>query len=141
MKTESSINFFNKDFIYVLRNKRIISEWLLKCASSEKVIIGELNYIFCSDAYILKINKKHLDHNYYTDIITFPLQTGPVTNADIYISIERVKENAKNFGVTFTDELHRVMAHGLLHMCGYGDKTEREIKKMRMMENKWLAKR
>lgn len=138
---ESSINFFNQDISYVLRDKRKVVLWLLKCASAEQLMIGELNYIFSSDNYLLKLNKKHLQHNFLTDIITFPLQTGGITNADIYISVDRVKENAKSFGVSFKDEMHRVMIHGMLHLCGYKDKTETEVKKMRAMENKWLAKR
>lgn len=138
-----SIFFFNESVKFTLRNKTEVRLWLEKCAKSEKVQTGDLNYIFCSDKHLRKINKQFLQHDYFTDIITFPSSdpgSKPVSG-DIFISVDRVRENAGDFGTRVADELHRVMAHGLLHLCGYGDKTEKEIKKMRSLEDKWLRKR
>ncbi len=104
----------------------------------EKKNEGELNLVFCSDDYLLEINKKHLNHDYYTDIITFDYSIGNKISGDLLISVDRVKENAKNFSVSFSQELNRVVIHGVLHLCGYKDKTEDEKKQMRNLENKYL---
>lgn len=143
MSTEPFINFFTESIKFTIRDKTKIRNWLLKCTSTKKKKIGELNYIFCSDNYLRKINKQYLNHDYFTDIITFPAssKTENLVSGDIFISIDRVKENAKTYSVTQIDELHRVMAHGLLHLCGYRDKSEKEVKKIRKMENEWLRKR
>lgn len=138
----STINFFTESTNFNLRNKTIIRSWLVKCSKQEKKSFGELNYIFCSDNYLRKINKQYLNHDYFTDIITFPT-SAPNENlisGDIFISIDRVRENAKTYRVKVDEELHRVMAHGLLHLCGYGDKSEKEIKLMRKKENECLGK-
>jgi len=105
----------------------------------EKKKLEDLTYIFCSDEYLLEINKCHLKHNYYTDIITFDLSeiTGPITG-EIYISIDRVRDNAKTLGVTIKEELHRVIFHGALHLCGYKDKTPIDAKQMRVAEDRCL---
>lgn len=138
----SVINFFNEGISYTLRNKTGLRSWLMKCASAEKKKIAALNYIFCSDKYLKKINKQYLNHNYFTDIITFSTsEPGDKTiNGDIYISIDRVKENAATYGVRINEELRRVMAHGLLHLSGYGDKSEKEKKLMRKKEDDCLKK-
>tara|TARA_B100000575_G_C22963704_1_gene556613 strand:+ start:146 stop:559 length:414 start_codon:yes stop_codon:yes gene_type:complete len=99
---------------------------------------GELSLVFCSDDYLLEINKKHLNHDYYTDIITFDYSEENKISGDLLISIDRVKENAKNFSVSFRQELNRVVIHGVLHLCGYKDKTEKEKNQMRNLENKYL---
>jgi len=99
---------------------------------------GELNLVFCSDDYLLEINNKHLNHDYYTDIITFDYSEKKKISGDLLISIDRVKENAKIFSVPFIHELNRVVIHGVLHLCGYKDKTEEEKKQMRNLENKYL---
>lgn len=114
----------------------------MKCAAAEKKSVGELNYIFCSDKYLRKINKQYLTHDYFTDIITFPSTTAgeKYIGGDIFISIDRVRDNAKTFNVTVNEELYRVMAHGLLHLCGYNDKTEKERKVMRKKESICLKK-
>ncbi len=121
----NKINFFSENIPFTLSKKTLIRSWLLKCAKSEKQTISELNYIFCSDNYLKKINKQFLNHNYFTDVITFPTSTpnDKTISGDIFISIDRVRDNAKTYGVKINDELHRVMVHGLLHLCGYGDKT------------------
>ena len=99
---------------------------------------GELSLVFCSDDYLLEVNKKHLNHDYYTDIITFDYSEENKISGDLLISIDRVKENAKTFSVSFMHELNRVVIHGVLHLCGYKDKTEEEKKQMRNLENKYL---
>tara|TARA_B100000401_G_C52778034_1_gene706726 strand:+ start:897 stop:1310 length:414 start_codon:yes stop_codon:yes gene_type:complete len=106
---------------------------------SEKKTEGDVVLIFCSDEYLLEINKKHLNHNYYTDIITFDYCVENIVSGDLYISIDRVKENAKTFNDSFINELSRVVIHGVLHLCGYNDKTEADQKNMRNLENKYLA--
>ena len=106
---------------------------------SEKKTEGDIVLIFCSDEYLLEINKKHLNHNYYTDIITFDYCLENIVSGDLYISIDRVKENAKTFNDSFINELSRVVIHGVLHLCGYNDKTEADQKNMRNLENKYLA--
>ncbi len=138
----AEINFFTESTIFTLKNKTHLRSWLLKCAKSEKQTISELNYIFCSDNYLKKINKQFLNHNYFTDVITFPtsLPGDKAISGDIFISIDRVRDNAKTYGVRVNDELHRVMVHGLLHLCGYGDKTSSQEKTMRGKENYYLGR-
>ena len=106
---------------------------------SEKKTEGDIVLIFCSDEYLLEINKKHLNHDYYTDIITFDYCVEKIVSGDLYISIDRIKENAKTFNESFINELTRVVIHGVLHLCGYNDKTEADQKIMRNLENKYLA--
>jgi rRNA maturation RNase YbeY len=106
---------------------------------SEKKIEGDIVLIFCSDEYLLEINKKHLNHDYYTDIITFDYCAENIVSGDLYISVDRIKENAKTFEDTFINELTRVVIHGVLHLCGHNDKTEADQKNMRNLENKYLA--
>ena len=105
----------------------------------EKKTEGDIVLIFCSDEYLLEINKKYLNHDYYTDIITFDYCVENIVSGDLYISIDRVKENAKTFNDSFINELSRVVIHGVLHLCGYNDKTEADQKNMRNLENKYLA--
>lgn len=117
-----------------------ISDWLEKCAHELFSSINEVNYIFCNDDYLLQINREALDHDYYTDIITFDFRentTDPL-EAEIYISLDRVEENAKAFHCTFADELRRVMVHGLLHLSGLEDHTPEEKKIMRAEEDRFL---
>lgn len=139
----AEIIFFTESIIFTLKNKNHLRSWLLKCALSEKKKIHSLNYIFCSDSYLRKLNKQFLDHDYFTDIITFPtsIPGEKSISGDIFISIDRVRDNAKTFGVRINEELHRVMVHGLLHLCGYGDKTESEKKLMRKKEDFYLGRR
>ena len=103
--------------------------------------MGEVSYIFCDDEYLYDINVKHLNHNTLTDIISFDYSLGKVVSGDIYISVERVEENAKERNIDFSDELHRIMVHGLLHYVGYKDKTEAEIRAMRKKEDYYLSLR
>jgi rRNA maturation RNase YbeY len=140
--TTRGIRFFTEDSSVVLKNKAKLRDWFINTAKAEGNCIKELNYIFCSDAYLLEMNQSYLNHDTYTDIITFDTSEndGKVLG-DIFISIDRIKENAKNFGVTESEELHRVMIHGLLHLLGYGDKSKAEKTTMTEKENHHLALR
>jgi rRNA maturation RNase YbeY len=112
--------------------------WLSVVATRENKELGELNLIFCSDDYLLQMNREHLDHDYYTDIITFDYVDGNVLSGDLFISVDRVKDNAVSFNVEMKHELLRVVVHGFLHLAGYVDKSESEEKVMRLKENTYL---
>lgn len=129
---------FNYETDFVLDNEERASSWIEKIVTNEGSTLGELNYIFCNDEYLHKINVEFLQHDTYTDIISFDYTLGKTISGDIYISVERVKENAEKFSVTFDNELHRVMIHGVLHYLGIKDKTEEEKKEMRNKENECL---
>ena len=136
----SSIDIFNEDIDFELQAHSEVLAWLSTTISTEGKTAGEISIIFCSDEHLLKINQEHLDHDYYTDIITFQYRDEPVSG-DLFISIDRVIENARDFGVDFKDELHRVMVHGVLHLCGYKDKSDHDEKLMREKEDFYLAQR
>ncbi len=134
------VHFFNSDVEFSLKKKSVLQKFILQQFKKESGFSLSLSCVFCSDEYLLKVNQDFLQHDYYTDIITFPLeQTKRKITAEIYISIDRVRENAEQHNVTFKEELHRVIFHGTLHLCGFGDKTESEQKTMRKKENEWLA--
>jgi rRNA maturation RNase YbeY len=134
-----TILFFTDGVKFSLRDRTAARKWLNKVASSHKKSIASLNYIFVSDAVLLGMNKQFLEHNTLTDIITFPGEKSPKgITGEIYISIDRVRENAVLFNQTFKAELGRVMAHGLLHLCGFKDKTEKDKLVMRSQEKKAL---
>jgi probable rRNA maturation factor len=129
------INFFTEDISFNLKQRIYIRNWIQKVVLSKGAKLNEINYIFCSDEYLKVINKEYLNHDYYTDIITFDnSEEENQLEGDIYISIDRVKENSKQFGKTFENELHRVMIHGILHLIGYADKTKEEAEQMRHEE-------
>ena len=132
---------FNYETEFKLENETKISEWISKAINSENCKEGELNYIFCSDDYLHKINVDFLNHDTLTDIISFDYSVGKELHGDVYISVERVEDNAKDFGVSFGDELARVMIHGILHYCGYKDKSEEDAKLMRSKEDYYLSTR
>lgn len=116
--------------------------WLVKVADGFNQKIGGITYVFCSDEYLLEMNKEHLDHDYFTDILTFPLhEEGQDIQSDIFISLDRVRENASDLGFSFQDELDRVMVHGLLHLLGQDDHGEENQKKMRAAEDHALSLR
>ena len=125
---------FNYELDFKLDNERMHADWLSSVVSSESKIEGELNYIFCDDIYLLKINNEFLLHDTLTDIISFDYSIGNILHGDMFISIERVHENASNFKVTFNEELKRVMVHGVLHYCGYNDKCAEDEVMMRHKE-------
>lgn len=134
------VQFHYLDQRFNFPNRTALKAFLVKLARKEGRAVSWINYIFCSDEYLLGINQQHLQHDTYTDIITFHYQpAGKPIESDIYISIDRVRENAHNFGTTFQAELHRVLFHGLLHLCGYKDKKKAEQKTMRERENYWLS--
>ena len=136
------IYFLTESTRFVLKDKKACRAWLENIAYKKKHKIEALNYIFCSDEYLHHINRKYLNHDPYTDIITFdPSEEKGVIEGDIFISIDRVKENAGNYKTPFANELYRVMAHGLLHLLGYKDKTPSQQKNMRQMENLCLRSR
>ncbi len=131
------INFYYETDIEHLNEPKLM-DWLNVVARSEDKNIGEISYIFCDDKYLLEINKKFLDHDTYTDIISFDDTIGNLLNGDIFISHERVADNAKNYDVSIEEELRRVMVHGLLHFCGFKDKTDKEASLMRQKEDEKL---
>ena len=135
------IQFFNQDSTFSIESEQEISSWILNTFHEESITKKiELSIIFCSDNALLAINKQFLNHDYYTDIITFPIEeTATVFEAELYISIDRVKENAQDLSKTFQNELHRVIIHGVLHLCDYGDKTTEEIKIMRSKEDYYIT--
>ena len=123
-----------------LRERTKLKRFLVSIFKKEKKQLGELQYIFCSDDYLLEINRQYLNHDFYTDIITFDLsEKDQLINAEVYISVDRVRENAREFGSSLRQELHRVMFHGALHLCGYKDKKPKDAQLMRQMEDKWLV--
>ncbi|AZB34693.1 MULTISPECIES: rRNA maturation RNase YbeY [Chryseobacterium] len=115
-------------------------QWLEDLILSEGKKLGEINYIFCDDEYLLKINQDYLQHDYYTDIITFDYVKGKTISAEIFVSLQRISDNASTLSRDYEDELRRVLAHGILHLIGYKDKTKEEEKEMRRMEDLYLAK-
>jgi len=137
-----AIQFFEEDISYKLKNKTQVRQWLTDTIIAEGYKLKELTYVFCSDAYLLQINQQYLDHDTYTDIITFDnSEEDLIIVGDIFISIERIRENALKFEVPETTELHRVMVHGALHLLGYKDKGDTHKKKMTQKEDFYLSKR
>lgn len=134
-----AISFQNHDtHPFRLSEKTRKKNWLLKVIKAEKKRCGEIGFLFAGDEYVLEQNQHYLKHNFYTDIITFHHNEGDLLNGDILISTERVKENAKTFNKAFEEELLRVMVHGVLHLCGYGDKSKAEQLKMRSREDHYI---
>jgi rRNA maturation RNase YbeY len=137
---EIIIQFYFLKKMESLRDRVGLKSFLTQLFKKEKRKLIRLNYIFCSDSYLLNINKKYLSHNYFTDIITFPFSepAQPIV-ADIYISVDRIRENAATFRTSIKQELHRVIFHGALHLCGYNDKSKSEASEMRKKENTYLS--
>lgn len=136
-----AIHFFEEDINARLNRKKSHKDWLKNCIAAEKGIKEKINFIFCDDAYLLSINKEYLQHDTYTDIITFDLSTKEdLLIADIFISVERVADNAAKFNVAYDQELRRVMVHGVLHLLGYKDKSKKDQEQMRAKENEYLQK-
>jgi rRNA maturation RNase YbeY len=126
---------FNYELDFTLDDEQAFLDWLSEVIISENKSEGEINFIFCDDDYLLEINQQYLDHDTLTDIISFDYSIGNDLHGDIFISIERVKENALDFNVSFQEELKRVMVHGVLHYCGYKDKSQNDEKLMRQKED------
>lgn len=129
---------FNYETEFELQNEEQYENWLAEVIESEDKTEGEINYIFCDDAYLLEKNIEFLNHDTLTDIISFDYTMGNLISGDIFISVERVKDNAVDFNVTFEEELRRVMVHGVLHYCGYKDKSEADEQLMRAKEDEKL---
>lgn len=125
---------FNYEIIFKLDDEDFYSEWISTIINSENRKEGTINFVFCDDAYLLGLNKQYLNHDTLTDIISFDYSVGKKLHGDVFISVERVRENALDYNVSFTDELTRVMAHGILHYCGYNDKNKEEEAIMRIKE-------
>ena len=140
-KNHNMISYYTQNIEFVLKNKSLNNRWLKLVAESEIRRVGDISIIFCSDNYILEVNQKYLQHDYFTDIITFDYCEGDRLSGDLFISIDTVMENAKEYGTEFTDELNRVMVHGILHLIGYDDSTEEEIAVMRKKEDYYLSLR
>ncbi len=136
---ESPIHIFAEQIDFALEDVSRSIDWLVDSIRDRGSEIDEVNIIFCSDEYLLQVNREHLDHDYYTDIITFPYEYDPI-KADLFISVDRIRDNAQEYGADVDTELHRVMLHGLLHMAGLGDKSPEEEKAMRAAENHYLTK-
>jgi rRNA maturation RNase YbeY len=138
METLSEFSFHSENIIFILKNKPAVTSWLSYSIRNENKVSGDISYIFCSDEYLHKINLEHLRHNTLTDIITFDYCEEEIVNGDLYISIERIKENAELYNNTIENELHRVMIHGIMHLCGYKDKTTEDQKVMSAKEDFYL---
>lgn len=136
----SNINFFNENIAYVIRSKRGLRNWILKAIDNEGKVAGDLNFILCDDGFLLELNKKYLQHNTLTDILTFSNddENGCI-GGDIFISFPRIKDNAITFNQRLEVELHRVMIHGVLHLLGYMDSSEKERTEMRDKEDFYLS--
>lgn len=136
----AKINFFSEEIDFKLKNKKNIRSWIAQTVAAENCILKEINFIFCNDQYLLKINQDYLQHDTYTDIITFDnSETAKEIVSDIFISVERVTENASTYQIPTLQELYRVMIHGTLHLLGYKDKSPQEKKLMTDKENFYLT--
>jgi|SRR5471030_3136250 len=136
------VQFFQEDIAFKLKDKRPVKQWVTETVRAEGFILKEVSYIFCSDIYLLQVNQQFLNHNYFTDIITFDNSAGDgLIVGDVFISVDRIRENAAKYKVSVTDELHRVIIHGALHLVGYTDKTPADKEKMTLKEDFYLNKR
>lgn len=136
-----AISYQAVDVRDAIKGKREVSKWIKESAASENKRVGDVVIVLCSDDYILKTNREFLQHDYFTDIITFDYSEGEIISGDLVISLDTVRSNAHEYGVDENDELMRVVIHGIMHLCGYGDKSEQEAKIMREKEDFYLARR
>ena len=132
------VSYFFEETDFKFKNRRLNNAWLKTVAGSEIKKLGDINIIFCSDNYILDVNQRYLQHDYFTDIITFDYCEGDVLSGDLFISVDSVRENSVFYGTDFENELNRVIVHGLLHLIGYDDHTDKDIRTMREKENYYL---
>lgn len=133
-----SIKYFSEDVSFPEPKKRRTTDWIKSIIGAEGKKCGSISFIFCSDEYLLEMNKKYLNHDYYTDIITFDDVEGDLINGDIFISVDRILENSNVFNTTFENELCRILAHGVLHLLGYKDKNAKDKKVMKFKEDYYL---
>lgn len=134
-----AIYFSTENIAFDLNNKLKVKKWISDIIKAQNKKVGDISYLFCDDAYLIEVNRTYLDHDTYTDIITFDYVEGDFISGDIMISVERVKENAQLFNTSFDQELHRVIIHGILHLLGQGDKTDKQAAQMRKKEESALA--
>ncbi|MGL4229274.1 MAG: rRNA maturation RNase YbeY [Tannerellaceae bacterium] len=134
-----AVSYYAEDIKMPSLKRRETTKWIREVAALHQMKVGDVAYIFCSDEKILEVNKEYLQHDYYTDIITFDYTEDGVINGDVFISLDTVKSNAEEFGVTFDQELHRIIIHGILHLCGIDDKGPGERENMTAKENEALA--
>lgn len=135
------VRYFIQDTDFLFKRRAVHNAWLKAVAVEENRRLGEISVIFCSDAYLLDMNRKYLGHDYFTDIITFDYSEGEVLSGDLFISVDTVRSNASFYSAEFDDELDRVIVHGLLHLIGYDDHSEEEFAAMKEKENYYLSKR
>ncbi len=135
------VRYFIQDTDFLFKRRAVHNAWLKAVALEENCRLGEISVIFCSDAYLLDMNRKYLGHDYFTDIITFDYSEGEVLSGDLFISVDTVRSNASFYSAEFDDELDRVIVHGLLHLIGYDDHSEEEFAAMKEKENYYLSKR
>ena len=133
-----AIYYQNEDIKFPPIKRREISSWIKEVAGNHNKKAGDISYIFCSDDKILEVNREYLQHDYYTDIITFDYSKDNVISGDIFISLDTVKSNSEKFNTAYEDEIHRVIIHGILHLCGINDKTDNEQEEMTRNENEAL---
>ena len=135
------IRYFTEDIDFAFKGKSVHSAWLKAVSEEEGRRLGQISVIFCSDPYLLEINRKYLGHDYYTDIITFDYSEGDTISGDLFISVDTVRSNAEYYSADFKDELDRVIVHGVLHLIGYDDHTDEQSAEMRAKENHYLERR
>jgi probable rRNA maturation factor len=133
------IEIFYEDYDDLNLDNTLYNNWLSRLCANENKVLSEVSLIFCSDNFLLEINQQHLNHDYFTDIVTFDYCVDDSVSGDLFVSVDRVKENAISFNVDFMTELHRVIAHGVLHLCGYKDKSDEDIVLMRSKEDYALS--
>lgn len=135
------IRYFTEDIDFAFKGKSVHNAWLKAVSEEEGRRLGQISVIFCSDPYLLEINRKYLGHDYYTDIITFDYSEGDTISGDLFISVDTVRSNAEYYSADFKDELDRVIVHGVLHLIGYDDHTDEQSAEMRARENHYLERR
>lgn len=134
-----AISYFSEDTKFSIKERRKLTRWIKVCIDKHGKKLGDLTFVFCSDRHLLSINQQYLKHSYYTDVITFDYSEELTVSGDIFISVDTVLENSMTFKKEFLDELHRVIIHGVLHLCGFGDKSESESQQMRLLEDECLS--
>ncbi len=132
------VHYFNEDVAFPKIKKRITTGWIKQVISIEEKRVGDISFIFCSDEYLLEVNRKYLNHDYFTDIITFDNVEGSLISGDIFVSVDRVKENSVEFATSFDNEIHRIIIHGVLHLLGYKDKVKKDKHLMTQKEDLYL---